>query len=213
MNVRVLIFDDNPQRREGLQMLINAMGNMECAGVFNDCRNVLQNVEETRPDVILMDIDMPHTNGIEGVELIRTKYPDLKILMQTVFEDDDKVFAAICAGADGYLLKQTSPLKLIEGITEVLEGGAPMTPLIARKVLQLFKKKAPSRPQKDFDLSKRETEILELLVKGYSYKLIADECCISFSTVNSHITNIYKKLKVHSVSGAVSLAIREGLIK
>src|ERR1700722_14999562 len=140
VKTRVVIFDDNAQRRDGLKMLINSMGVMECVGCFEDCRNVLEHVDNTKPDVVLMDIDMPFINGIEGVRIIRTKYPDLKILMQTVFEDDDKVFAAVCAGADGYILKQANPLKLIEAISEVLEGGAPMTPTIARKVLQLFNK-------------------------------------------------------------------------
>ena len=213
MKTRVVIFDDNPQRRDGLKMLINAMGLMECIGCFDDCRDVLHNIETTKPDVVLMDIDMPHVNGIEGVSIIRTKYRDLKILMQTVFEDDEKVFAAICAGADGYILKQTNPLKLIEAISEVLDGGAPMTPAIARKVLQLFSKQNKSSEKKSFDLTKRELEILELLVKGYSYKMIANERHVSYSTVNSHVTSIYAKLKVESVGGAVAKAIKEGLVK
>jgi DNA-binding NarL/FixJ family response regulator len=212
MKTRVVIFDDNPQRRDGLKMLINSMGAMDCTGCFEDCRNVLQHIEETTPDVVLMDIDMPYVNGIEGVKLIRTKYPDLKVLMQTVFEDDDKIFSAICAGADGYILKQVSPLKLIEAITEVVEGGAPMTPTIARKVLQLFNKNYQLPNKMAFQLTKRELEILGLLAKGYSYKMIATECGISYPTVNSHISNIYSKLQVESVGGAVSKAIKEGLV-
>lgn len=212
MNTRIVVFDDNAKRRDGIEMLIKSMPDMQIVGSFNDCRNVLIHVKSTNPDVVLMDIDMPFVNGIEGVAIIRTKYPDLKILMQTVFEDDEKVFAAICAGADGYILKQSNPLKLIEAISEVLEGGAPMTPVVARKVLQLFNKQNRPTVKKEFDLSKRELEILNLLVKGYSYKMIAEECNISYPTVNSHVTNIYSKLKVHSVSGAVSLALREGLV-
>lgn len=188
------------------------METMECVGTFHDCRNVLQDVEQSQPNVVLMDINMPHVDGIKGVEIIRRKHPELKILMQTVFEDDDKVFAAICAGADGYILKQTNPLKLIESITEVMEGGAPMTPTIAHKVLQLFNKRQQLIPKKDFDLTSRELEVLNLLVKGFSYKMIANECHISYATVNSHVTNIYRKLKVQSVAGAVSTAIREGLV-
>lgn len=213
MKIRVVIFDDNAKRRDGVSMLINSMENMMCVGAFNDCRNVLDHIAATEPDVVLMDIDMPHVNGIEGVRTIRTRYPDLKILMQTVFEDDDKVFATICAGADGYLLKQANPLKLIDAISEVLEGGAPMTPVVARKVLQLFGKQNRPIAKKEFDLTNREQQILELLVKGYSYKMIADECCISYPTVNSHISKIYGKLHVQSSAGAVSLAIREGLVK
>lgn len=132
--------------------------------------------------------------------------------MQTVFEDDDKVFAAICAGADGYILKQANPLKRIEAISEVMEGGAPMTPVIARKVLQLFNKLQKPPEKKSFDLSKRELEILGLLVKGYGYKMIANECHISYPTVNTHVSSIYGKLKVQNVDGAVSHAIKEGLV-
>ncbi|MEX1190266.1 MAG: response regulator transcription factor [Bacteroidia bacterium] len=213
MKIRVVIFDDNAKRRDGVKLLVNSMDTMECVGEFNDCRDVLQRVSSTNPDVVLMDIDMPYVNGIEGVMLIRNKYPDLKILMQTVFEDDEKVFAAICAGADGYLLKQSNPIKLMEAISEVMEGGAPMTPVVARKVLQLFSKQNKPTMQNEFDLTKREQEILELLVKGYSYKMVAEACFISYPTVNSHVTKIYSKLKVNSISGAVSLAIREGLVK
>jgi DNA-binding NarL/FixJ family response regulator len=212
MKTKVVIFDDNAKRRDGLQLLIDSMENMSCVGTFNDCRNVLEHIDASQPDVVLMDIDMPHVNGIEGVQQIRTKYPDLKILMQTVFEDDDKVFAAICAGADGYLLKQANPLKLLEAVSEVLEGGAPMTPVVARKVLQLFGRQNRPIAKKEFDLTKREQEILTLLVKGYSYKMIADECCISYPTVNSHISKIYGKLHVQSSAGAVATAIREGLV-
>lgn len=214
MNIRVAVFDDNLKRRDSLNTLIDLMEGMECVGTYVDCSNVLKDIKESRPDVVLMDIDMPNVNGIEGVKIIRTKYPDLKILMQTVFEDDDKVFAAVCAGADGYILKEANPMRLMDAIKEVLEGGAPMTPTIARKVLQLFSKQnQPAKEEeKAFDLSKREQEILNFLVRGYSYKMIADECHISYPTVNTHVTNIYRKLQVQSVAGAVSLAIREGLV-
>lgn len=194
-------------------MLIDSMEDMECIGTFNDCREVLKNIDDTKPDVVLMDIDMPYVNGIEGVIKTREKYPDLKILMQTVFEDDDKIFAAVCAGANGYILKQANPIRLIEAISEVLQGGAPMTPIIANKVLKLFHKQNTIYKKQTFDLTKRELEILEFLVKGYSYKMIADECNISYPTVNTHITKIYQKLHVQSSAGAVSVAIREGLVK
>ncbi|MEX0811861.1 MAG: response regulator transcription factor [Chitinophagales bacterium] len=211
MDIKVILFDDNEKRRESLQMLIELMDNMEFAGAFPDCRHVLKNMEDTQPDVVLMDIDMPFVNGIEGVKLIRQQYQDVKILMQTVFEEDDKVFAAICAGADGYILKQTNPLKLMDAIKEVHEGGAPMTPNIARKVLQYFNKSNACKEQ-TFELTNRELEILEHLVKGNSYNMIATACGISYATVNSHISKIYKKLKVKSSAGAVSIAVREGLV-
>jgi len=211
MNKRIAIFDDNAKRRDGLQMLIDAMDDAECVGTFNDCRNVVEVVKAVKPDVVLMDIDMPYVNGIEGVSLIKESFPEIKILMQTVFEDDDKIFAAICAGANGYILKQANPAKLIDAISEVAEGGAPMTPVIASKVLKYFSR-GNGRSVKGFNLTRRETEILTLLVKGYSYKMIAAECFISYATVNSHISKIYEKLEVHSSAGAVALAIREGLV-
>lgn len=213
MKIRVAIFDDNPKRRDGLQLLIDAMDNMECVGMFNDCRDVLKNIETTKPDVVLMDIDMPHVNGVEGVKKIRQSYPDLKILMQTVFEDNDKILAAICAGADGYLLKQESPIKLIDAISEVLQGGAPMTPAIAKKVLTLVTSPQKSESKQTFNLTNRELDVLKLLAKGYSYKMIGNECNISYSTVNSHVSSIYEKMQVQSATGAVSIALKEGLIK
>lgn len=213
MKTRVVIFDDNAQRRDGLEMLLNSMEDMECVGGFTDCRNVVENIESTKPDVVLMDIDMPHVNGIEGVRRIREQFSELKVLMQTVFEDDEKVFSAICAGADGYILKQTNPLKLIDAIVDVIAGGAPMTPTIARKVLQLFTaQNRVTAKRQTFNLTKRELEILDYLVKGYSYKMIANECHVSYPTVNTHVSNIYSKLKVQSVAGAVSIALREKLV-
>jgi DNA-binding NarL/FixJ family response regulator len=210
--IKVIVFDDNSTRRDGLSMLINSMENMNCVATFNDCRNVEENVKSTSPDVILMDIDMPHVDGIQGLKRIRKVNPKIKVLMQTVFEDNEKIFEAICAGADGYILKQASPTKLIDAISEVLEGGAPMTPIIARKVLQLFNTKNKVVKNASFDLTKRELEILDLLVKGNSYKMIADLCHISYPTVNTHVSHIYEKLKVHSVAAAVSIAIKEGLV-
>lgn len=209
--IRVTVFDDNPKRREGLKLLLESTEDMECVGLYNDCQDVIDRLKESQPHVVLMDIDMPHTNGIEGLLILRPHFKDVKVLMQTVFEDDQKVFAAICAGADGYILKQSTPAKLLEGIHEVMQGGAPMTPVIARKVLQLFAKQNTPKSE-SFQLTKREKQILEYLVKGYSYKMIAEECFVSYATVNSHISNIYSKLQVKSSAGAVAVAIREGLV-
>lgn len=185
---------------------------MSCVGSFPDCRDVLRKVVACKPDVILMDIDMPHVDGVEGVTTIRQQFADVKILMQTVFEDNEKIFASIVAGADGYILKQTKPADLINGVREVIDGGAPMTPTIARKVLRLFNQKTAPGGAKEFNLTKRETEILALLVEGFSYKLIADKCNISYATVNTHVTRIYKKLQVSTVASAVKVAIKEGLV-
>ncbi len=211
--VRVAVFDDNDSRRDGLKLLLNAMEDMECVGAFEDCRNVVERVRSINPDVVLMDINMPHVDGIEGVKLLKEAFPELKIIMQTIFEDEDKILAAISAGADGYILKQKSPIKLIEGIQEVLDGGAPITPTVAGKILKLFSGRVsiPSEEEK-IQLTKREREILNLLVEGYSYKMIAAKCFITYATVNTHVSNIYEKLQVKSVSAAVAKALRERLV-
>ena len=206
MDIQVAIFDDNESRRDGLEIMINLTEGMNCVGAFPDCSNVILDIERTRPDIVLMDIDMPKVNGIEGVKLIRTKNSGIKILMQTVFEDDEKILASICAGADGYILKKTPPHELLNGIVEVMNGGAPMTPVVARQVLRFLKKGNPELPASDFDLTQREHEILSLLVQGLSYKMIADARGISFHTVNAHLKKIYEKLHVHSATEAVSKA-------
>jgi DNA-binding NarL/FixJ family response regulator len=211
MSIRVAIFDDNAKRREALTLLLQSSEGIEYAGAYNDCRKVVHHLLNCKPDVVLMDIDMPHVNGIEGLILLRPQFPHIKVLMQTVFEDDEKVFAAICAGANGYILKQATAAKLLEGITEVTRGGAPMTPLIAKKVLEFFASKNAPAPN-TFHLTKREKEVLKYLVRGFSYKMIATECFISYATVNSHISKIYEKLQVNSSAAAVALAIRERLV-
>lgn len=210
--VKVAVFDDNPVRRDGLQVLLNAMEDMTCVGLFEDCRDVVQKVEAANPDVVLMDINMPHVDGIEGLTQLRKAFPGLKIIMQTIFEDESKILSAICAGADGYILKQTPPMQLLEGIVEVMNGGAPLTPTVAKKVLSLFNDKKTKVATPTNFLTKREQEILKLLVEGYSYKMIAEECFITYATVNTHIVNIYEKLQVNSATGAVSKAIKEGLV-
>jgi DNA-binding NarL/FixJ family response regulator len=212
MEIRVAVFDDNAKRREGLQMLIDSTDNMSCVGAWPDCRDVVRHMMETKPDVVLMDIDMPYVDGIEGVTLIRKQFKEVKILMQTVLEDNARIFASILAGADGYLLKQTPAAKLLEGIVEVTQGGAPMTPVIATKVLKLFAQRGANGRAIDFQLSEREVEILKLLSEGYSYKLIAAKCTISYATVNTHVSHIYDQLQVKGVASAVNLAVREGLI-
>ena len=210
--LRVAVFDDDRDRREGLCMLIESTPGMQCVGLFEDCREVLRHVAETEPDIVLMDIDMPYVNGTEGVTLIKKQFPKVRVLMQTVFEDEAKVFAAVLAGADGYLLKQTLPSRLMEALQEVASGGAPMSPAVARKVLAFFNKRAQIPAARDFELSQRELDVLRGLVDGLTYKMIAARLGISYSTVNSHVTRIYEKLHVKSVSAAVSLALREGLV-
>ena len=212
MDKRIVIFDDNIKRRESLEMLIDLSDDMICVGSFPDCSNVLNNIDKSEPDLVLMDIDMPNVNGIEGVTIIRTKYPNLKILMQTVFEDDEKLFACIRAGADGYILKKTQPLELLDAINEALEGGAPMTPSIARQVLRFVGSTENKQKSEDFKLTARETEILSLLVQGLSYKMIASRCFVSLPTVNSHVQHIYEKLQVNTAVEAVTKAIGNKIV-
>jgi DNA-binding NarL/FixJ family response regulator len=204
VTTKILVYDDNPGRQEALQLLIENSGDMRFVGARENCDQVEADVFDMQPDVVLMDIDMPGTNGIEGLKRIRKQAPGVFIIMQTVFEDDEKIFTAIHAGAHGYFLKKTTPDKLIEGIRDVLEGGAPMTPSVARKVLQMLTQQSHDRSKNPFDLTAREIEILSMLSKGMSYKMIADAGGITFHTVNSHLKKIYEKLHVHSATEAVS---------
>lgn len=212
MSIKVAIFEDNNSLRNGLYQLINGSNGFECVGAYADCLQILQNIEIIKPDVLLMDIEMPGISGIEAVQIVKDKYPELKILMQTIFEETDKIFQSICAGASGYILKNTTPSRIIEAIRETYEGGAPMSPSIATKVLKLVQVSSVSVPKNTFNLSEREKEILACLVKGMSYKLIAANCFISIDTVRSHIRNIYEKLHVNSKSEAVVKAIRGKII-
>jgi DNA-binding NarL/FixJ family response regulator len=201
---KILVYDDNHGRQEALQLLIESSGDMEFVGARENCNHVEADVIDMQPDVVLMDIDMPGTNGIEGVIRLKKQAPEIFIIMQTVFEDDEKIFTAIQAGAHGYFLKKTNPDKLIEGIRDVLEGGAPMTPSVAHKVLHMLTQPSSDRRKNSFELTEREIEILSMLAKGMSYKMIADAGGITFHTVNSHLKKIYEKLHVHSATEAVS---------
>ena len=206
------IFEDNRSLRESLFDLLESRTGFICVGAFAHCERVIENIEETLPDVILMDIELPVVSGIEAVRQIRERYPEVKILMETIFEEDEKIFLSICNGAQGYILKNTPPDGILNAIREIYEGGAPMTPIVASKVLRLFKTNLSRDPDESFQLSTREKEILKCLVEGMSYKMIADSCFISADTVNGHIKNIYKKLQVHSKSEAVVKAIKRRLV-
>ena len=211
MAIKIIIYDDNKDRRESLKILINMQPDMACTGIFKDCTEVLTDIVSNKPDVILMDIDMPVMSGIEGVKVVRSKYANIKIIMQTVFDDTDKIFASIEAGADGYFLKTTPSAKLIEGIKDVMEGGAPMTATVAKKVLSKFQEQ-PANITEHFELNEMERTILGHLVNGLSYKMITDKCDVPYTTVNMYIKRIYKKLQVHSASEAVSKAIRNKIV-
>lgn len=210
--IRVAIFEDNRSLLEGLAAMIGGTTGFVCVGAFPNCNNLLKNISQHKPDVVLMDIELPGINGIEAVAMIKDEFPEIKILMQTIFDDDEKIFNSICAGAEGYILKHTSPAEIMEAIKEIHEGGSPMTPSIANRVLKMVKVRPEPGNKESFDLSTREKEILSCLVKGMSYKMIADTCFISIETVNVHIKNIYKKLHVHSKSEAVAKAIRGRIV-
>ena len=215
MPVKVAIFEDRTAVREALSLLVEGTSGLELAGAYPNCNNVISNIRTSQPNVVLMDIEMPGMSGVEAVKLIKQQFPDITIVMQTVFEDEEKVFHAICNGASGYLLKDTPPSRLMESIIEAHEGGAPMSPSIAKKTLNLFQKfLSPLADAKhaDYHLTPREKEVLQWLVKGYSYKMIAAACTISFDTVRSHIRNIYHKLHVASMTEAVAKAIRENIV-
>ena len=209
--IKVALFDDNVLLRDSVSLLIQDTDDMLLAGTFENCRNVLRDIDKSQPEVVIMDIDMPGVNGIEAVKLISKHHPNLKVLMQTVFEDDEKVFAAIKAGAAGYILKNAGAQKLLEAIREVHNGGAPLTPSIAIKVLQHFQSDPTVPLQEDYQLSPREKDVLALLVKGYSYKMIADGLSISYPTVRTHMTRIYEKLHVSSMTEAVAKALNQKL--
>ena len=212
MEIKVALFEDNKKLRESLEQLINSAEGMICTGAFADANKLIHNMQLTNPDVVMMDINMPGISGIEAVKTIKEKFPNVKILMQTVFDDNDKIFAAICAGASGYMLKKTTPQKMLEAIQETYLGGAPMTPSVAVKVLDMFRLQTKVEKTEFIDLSEREKEILSLLVKGKSYKAIASACFISVDTVSTHVRHIYEKLHVHSKSEAVAKAIFQKLI-
>ena len=212
MAVRIFVYDDNTGRQKALKLLIAGSSDMEFVGAKENCNTVEDDILETFPDVVLMDIDMPGTNGIEGLKRIRKCAPEIFIIMQTVFEDEEKIIDAIHNGAHGYFLKKTPPDKLLEGIHDVLEGGAPMTPSVARKVLEVFQQQASNKSANHFELTAREIDILSMLTRGMSYKMIADAGGISFHTVNSHLKKIYEKLHVHSATEAVKKAMDNKLV-
>ncbi|MBK9150849.1 MAG: response regulator transcription factor [Saprospiraceae bacterium] len=200
--IKVAIYEDNEGLREILCSVIRDTEGLELAGEFSHCLDILKNTAAFEPDVILMDIDLPGKSGIEGVQEVKSAYPKVEVIMITVFEDDDRIFKALQAGATGYLLKKTSLHSMIQAIQEVHAGGAPMSPSIARKVLQMpFALKNDNASE--YNLSQREIEIMKLLSKGLSYKMVAEELFISIDTVRSYIKRIYEKLHVHSITEAI----------
>ncbi len=209
--IRVLIYEDNPQLREGLTMLIDGSEGFNVVASYKNCNNILSELKTWEPDVLLMDIDMPGVNGIEGLKKVREINQEVKILMLTVFDDNKNVFEALKNGANGYLLKKTPPAKLLEYIGDVASGGAPMTSSIATQVLKMFSE-LPQQSNNEYNLSEREKQVLQFLVNGYSYKMIANDMFIAIDTVRSHIKKIYEKLHVNSKSEAVAKAFKDKLL-
>lgn len=206
----IVIFENNEDLRNSLRLLLDGTDDLVVRGDFVNCEKVKEIIEEHKPDVVMMDIDMPVVDGISGLKIIKEHRPETRVVMLTVFDDNSKVFEALQNGADGYLLKKSTPAQIISAIKEVQTGGAPMTPAVARKVLSFFSHNKPK--DNAHDLTPKETEVLKLLVEGFSYKMIAAELAVSIDTVRSHIKNIYSKLQVHSMSEAVAKALRERIV-
>jgi DNA-binding NarL/FixJ family response regulator len=201
--IKVGIVEDNSTLRNSLENLFNRTDGMKCVVSLNNLMNVVSEVGKALPDVVLMDIGLPNISGIEGVRTVKSNFPKIQAMMFTVFDDDEKIFDAIRAGASGYLLKRTPPEEIVQAIRDLYHGGAPMTASIARKVIQSFQG-VPSTIVEDYRLTVREDEILYSLVDGLSYKKIADKYCVSISTIRTHICNIYNKLHVNSKAEAVA---------
>jgi DNA-binding NarL/FixJ family response regulator len=209
--IRITVIEDERDLREGLRSLINFTPNFKCVGDFRSMEDALRQIYLSQPDLVLTDIGLPKMNGIEGTRLLREKFPDLSIIVLTIHDEDDKIFQALCAGANGYLLKNTPPDTIINAINEVISGGSPMSPNVARRVVNLFRQFAP--PEKsDVYLTDQEKKILKMLTDGHHYKTAAHDLGISVSTVSFHIHNIYDKLQVHSKSEAVAKAMSESLV-
>ena len=211
--INVMVVEDNDAIREGLKILIDGTEGYSCMAAYPRCDIMLKTLDKLKPDVLLMDLGLPGMSGIDGIKHAKLLLPELTILVLTVYEENELVFDALCAGACGYLVKKTPPSKLLEAIHEAFHGGSPLSANIARKVIDFFQQKKQFSPQKQQSiLTPREREILSGLVEGKSFKLIADSLFISIETVRFHFRNIYKKLHVHSQSEAVAKAIKEGII-
>lgn len=211
MPYQVIIFEDNARLRQSMEMLLNDDAVFHVAASYASFDDAAEQVAPFDANLVVMDIDMPGAGGIEGVKQVKRQYPDIKVVMHTVFDDDSRIFDSICGGADGYLLKNTAPVQLLRSLQEVMQGGAAMSPFVAQKVFQHFRN--TNSINETFDLTKREKEILELLVKGNSYKMIADKGDISVDTVKKHLQNIYHKLHVSCGTEAVAKALQHKIVK
>ena len=209
--IKVAIIEDLREVREGLAMLINGTDGFSCVGSFRSMEDALAKLSRDLPDIVLTDIGLPGMDGIEGIKILRERFPDRPCLALSVYDDDERIFAALCAGAIGYLLKNTQPVRLLESLREVKAGGAPMSPEVARRVITLFQHFTPPS-NAAYHLTPQEKELLKMLVEGHSYKTAAYQMDISIHTVSFHLRNVYEKLQVHSKSEAVAKALREQIV-
>jgi DNA-binding NarL/FixJ family response regulator len=210
--IKIAIVEDLRPIREGLAMLINGTDGYVCTGSYRSMEEALEKIKRDVPDVVLSDIGLPGMDGIAGIRILKERFPEMTILMLSVYDDDERIFDALCAGACGYLLKKTPPARLIESLKEAATGGAPMSPEVARRVISLFRDFRPP-DRADYELTPHETRILKLLVEGHSYKSAAIELGVTVNTVSFHLKRIYEKLQVHSKSEAVAKALHNRLIK
>ena len=209
--IRTAIVEDMRDIREGLSMLINFTDGFELTGNYRSMEEAIPKIKGNVPNVLLSDIGLPGMDGIEGIRILKALYPEMAVLMITVYDDDERIFDAICAGATGYLLKRTPPAKLLENIREAVSGGAPMSPEVATRVIKLFREIRP--PEKvDHDLTPHETRLLKLLVEGHNYTTAATELGVSYNTIKFHMRHIYEKLQVHSKSEAVAKALQDRIV-
>jgi len=210
--IKVAIVEDRREIRDGLGMLINGTEGYRVTGSYRSMEEALEKVGHNLPDLVLSDIGLPGMSGIEGVRILKERHPDLMIVMLSVYDDDDRIFDALCAGANGYLLKKTPPARLIESLREAATGGAPMSPEVARRVVHLFREFRPPE-RADYQLTPHETRLLKLLVEGHNYKTAAFELNVSVNTIAFHMKHIYEKLQVHSKSEAVAKALQNRIVK
>jgi DNA-binding NarL/FixJ family response regulator len=209
--LNVVIFEDNPHLRDSLCILMSTSSNFKVTSAYADTRNLLKNIEQNVPDLIIMDIEMPGMNGIDATRIIKQHYPQVRIMILTVFDDDDKIFQSLCAGGSGYLLKSSTPDQILQGLRDVYNSGASLSPAVAERMVRFFQNNV-SFEKPDYSLTIKEKELLHHMVEGKSYKMISDAMKISLETVKFHIKNIYRKLHVNSSSEAIVKAIKQKII-
>ncbi len=209
--IKTAVIEDLRNIREGLTTLINFTEGFRCTGSYRSVEEALEKLKDDVPDVLLSDIGLPGMSGIKGVRILRERYPQMQILMLTVYDDDDRIFDALCAGASGYLLKRTPPAKLLENIREAMAGGAPVSPEVATRVIKFFRELHPA-DRTDYELTPHETRLLKLLTEGYNYTTAAEKLGVSYNTIKFHVRHIFEKLQVHSKSEAVVKAMRDRLV-